>query len=341
LELYLETYEPIYDSVPGVTYVENHIFKEMHVVSELARTKGIKYGYVIIPTNSKTLYHDEHKVHSQNSGSLESVLITYRLKYLDSSCMQAVGTSAILGIGPRFYRWSLESDGEPWTGVMHPTGYLETKLPACKYRIDYFYTYQGLNVDSLKLAYLDFEILSDNEVIMIDPDSLMMEPGANEHNYNLLVETMKSLPSYQNLGGQLNPSSTDLVCTDSDNRNEFDIKGITIGVLREGQSSDSYEDYCEGDRLWEYSCDTSNYVLATPHICEHGCGEGICLDQQENETNHNETNESNQNGNGNNYQDLRCLDVEGQICIEVPCNQYQECIVGEGFCSEGLYCCWG
>lgn len=61
-------------------------------------------------------------------------------------------------------------------------------------------------------------------------------------------------------------------CLDDDPNNDY----YAPGILRHGRVQ--YEDYCNGDKLFQYYCPTSNTVrLLGPYNCPNGCLNGACL----------------------------------------------------------------
>lgn len=69
-------------------------------------------------------------------------------------------------------------------------------------------------------------------------------------------------------------------CTDSDNGQNFSVKGTTVGKLAGEQGS--YVDSCKDDgMLAEYYCEDS----PTPHVvlqdndCPNGCSDGVCVEE--------------------------------------------------------------
>lgn len=62
-------------------------------------------------------------------------------------------------------------------------------------------------------------------------------------------------------------------CIDTDFNNDRYQNGYAqVGVTR-------YNDYCRGDKVYQYECKSSNKAELTAHPapCENGCGNGACI----------------------------------------------------------------
>ena len=66
-----------------------------------------------------------------------------------------------------------------------------------------------------------------------------------------------------------------LVCADSDNGKNYEVKGTTRGKSSGGVIVTSY-DYCSGTRLVEWFC-AGDYLTNVIYACSNGCSNGACL----------------------------------------------------------------
>ncbi|MBM3206840.1 transglutaminase domain-containing protein [Candidatus Pacearchaeota archaeon] len=198
-KFYLEN-ENVYDQFMRVNYSNIYIYKKELIESEFAKKNGINYGKLIFPIKSKTLFYDnQNVVYSYEQKGFEPVWIMHRIEALDKSCLNKIGIQTFNGMFPSFYRWAVDHAGEHWTGTLRATGYMESKIPVCKYRLHYYYSMTGLNVNGNQLAYADFEIKSNGDVVRINPGSLVKTSEADQNNFNILVNTLKQLPTYESL----------------------------------------------------------------------------------------------------------------------------------------------
>ena len=194
---YYNHFNNIKDKFRGVTYSDIYFYKRESIESDVAKSRGIKYGKLILPLNAKTLFYDEGRlevVGAIQKEGLQPVWMMYRFEVMDNKCLEEVNISDFKGLGAfDFYYWAVDAGGEHWTGVPRITGYQLVKIPACKYRIHYYYSMFGLNYNQNQLAYADFEIKTERQVVQINPDSLVKIAGGNQNSFNILVNTLKEI----------------------------------------------------------------------------------------------------------------------------------------------------
>jgi hypothetical protein len=69
------------------------------------------------------------------------------------------------------------------------------------------------------------------------------------------------------------------LCTDTDGGEKIYEKGVASGIIRDSSGNAVVNtDVCQGDVLYEYSCNRRNESLPYKSVrCEHGCSDGACL----------------------------------------------------------------
>ena len=144
-------------------------------------------------------------------------------------------------------------------------------------------------------------------------------------------------------------------CYDSD-EGDYYIRGVAEGNFYLGdwlvnETNGTYEDYCyDSENIMEFKCYTETseydvlfgetYIREVSKLCPHGCEEGACLEEEENEDKNysceviNGTCIDSKNPLGGNYDSgADCGDNEKFICYLGP----RECDIYNGTCVENRY----
>lgn len=91
------------------------------------------------------------------------------------------------------YYWGLKEDGSKSTDTIDYNGYIERLLPAFKFRM-----YYKTRILGYELAYYDFEI-EDGQTTIIKSEDIKKAPGASQENFDVLINLINKLPSYNSL----------------------------------------------------------------------------------------------------------------------------------------------
>ena len=184
----------IRDSIRGVTYSDVYFYKRKFIESDIARGQGIKYGKLIFPSSATTLFYNEDQnkvIGSIQEEGLQPAWIMHRFEVMDNRCLEKVNIVDFKGLSSfEFYYRAFDINNEIWSGAPRITGDRVVKIPACKYRIHFYYSMEGLNYNKNQLAYADFEIKTDGQIIEINPDSLIRIANGNQDNFDILVNTL-------------------------------------------------------------------------------------------------------------------------------------------------------
>lgn len=194
-------FENVRDKVSGTIYSRLYVYRRKIIEPDWAKTRGIKFGTVVYPVSAKTLYLDnDNEARNFYNRDFNLTWIGTWIEPTDKSCLEYANILDFedVVIGDLYYWGDVTTYGIFSDGGRKVSGYYKHKLPTCKYRLHYNY-HPTLDLNrTTEVAYQDFEII-DGDTIKIEPSSLKKLAGISENNFNVLVQTLKELPPFEQL----------------------------------------------------------------------------------------------------------------------------------------------
>ncbi len=211
----------VWDNVPippawGSGAIESVTQTQVEVINEpqkLARI-GLGYANLIFPITNKFLYYDSvTKTLAESGNSSQRVSITYRIDAEDNLFLNNRQSWYSDYLGFIFVNPMLRTiDSKHGSGIFQNwgNGYVKTILPNCGiWKISYYFSNLDLNANSSgdfqKLATATFSLSNIGDTVVITPDMLQMEPGADQYYFQELVGALKSVPDYAKQFGKATP----------------------------------------------------------------------------------------------------------------------------------------
>lgn len=192
----------------GSGTVNNLTQMQVEVINEpqkLARI-GLGYGNLIFPVTNKFLYFDPvTKILAEQGNVSQRVFVSYRIDAENSLCLNDKqswysNNLGFITVGPMVRM----IDSKYGSGIVlfWGNGYVKTILPNCGiWKISYYFSNLDLNANSSgdfqKLATATFSLSNVGDTVIITPDMLEMEPGADQYYFQSLTDVLKKLPDYQ------------------------------------------------------------------------------------------------------------------------------------------------
>ncbi len=167
---------------------------------------GLANARIAFPVTNEFLAYDPqtHSLVAPGDGA-EHVAILFHIDAVDAQCLnqrRSWYATPIAFIEPGPLWRTIDPTQPPWVGTFYPLGYIETILPTCgTWRIVYYFDDADLNPSPAALAYADFDLGAPTGEVVIRPDMLQPEPGADMEAFQALVDALARVPSFEALGG--------------------------------------------------------------------------------------------------------------------------------------------
>lgn len=194
------------EHLASFTLSSNEAVDETSKLAEI----GLSYGKIAFPVTNEFLYLDDRSGALGNSGTPDHrVAILYHIDAVDGSCLndkQSWYADPITFLVPGVLWRTVDETGASSVGQFFPSGYIETILPTCgTWRVVYYFSASELNPSPDEFAYAEVSLLRDTDFAVIRPDMLQPVAGAGIDQFRTLVDTLRKLPSFEQLGGTPSP----------------------------------------------------------------------------------------------------------------------------------------